>query len=164
MKHSKRPCKYICTVIAILALQSSGCSGPREDVRVTLCKRLAETLLNGQEPMEWGDPVNEFKEPEFAVTSLRLEGQAGNLAPGSIQASCYYDYDIVEQNAMTHADPFSAYASQPYRMTLNKETVPEAELYKAMNAVLRQQGKKIVERLDQGIEKAANTLESGLNR
>lgn len=164
MKHSRPSFKYACVVIALLTLQLMGCSGPTEDVRVTLCKRLAETLLNDQAPMEWGEPVNEFKEPEFVVVNLRLEGQAGNLAPGSIQAACFYDYDIVEQNAMTHADPFSAYASQPYRLTLNGEAIPDALLFKTMKAVLRQQGKQLIERIDRGLEKANDTLKSGLTR
>lgn len=151
------------TMAALLALQSvGGCSGPREDVRVTLCKRLTETLLDSRAAIKWGDVINEFKEPEFAVTKLRLETQTGSTEPNPTQASCYFDYDIVEQNAMTHADPFSAYASQPYRMTLDGETVPQSVLAEAMKAVLRQQGKKFVERLGQGVEKATETLESGI--
>lgn len=154
-------------LLVVLTLQTMGCSGPREDVRVTLCKRLTTNLLDVTGELQWQETRSQFQEPEFAVSWLRVRLPEGSAAPGEHVSACYFEYDTVEPNAMTHSDPFSAYASQPYRMTLNGEEVSRQQLFATMNTVLRQQGKKLIETVDQGIENTVqgieNRIEAGLN-
>ena len=46
----------------------AGCSGTTEDVRVTLCKNLTQSLLPSAQSIEWTGNENTFVRPEFAVT------------------------------------------------------------------------------------------------
>lgn len=141
------------SLIALLAAYIAGCS-PTEDVRVTLCKRLADDLLAHPAEIEWLAVENQFHEPEYAVARLRFTIRDGEQAAVSRRAACYFDYDTVEQNAMTHSQPFSAYATQPYRMTLDDDSVNRTRLSKAIHRVLRRQGEKMIERVENGIERA----------
>ncbi len=152
------------TALSIAAFFFTGCSGPQEDVRVTLCKRLANNLLANPLSIEWTDVDNVFREPEYAVSNLRFDTRYGDDDSRPMQAACFYDYDIVEQNARTHADPFSAYASQPYRMDLNGETVSKPMLAQAMHSVLREQGRKIVDKVETEIGNAGRILKDGIDK
>jgi hypothetical protein len=48
-------------------------------------------------------------------------------------SECYFAYNTVEENVMTHVDELSAYATLPYRMTIDGEDVPKQLLQRAVS-------------------------------
>ena len=125
------------SVIAIMVLPLSflllaGCSGKTDDVRLILCKEVTDRLLAGMRPIEWTANSQRINRPAFAV--IELEFSTGSLQEGrSMVSECYFAYDAVEENVITHVDELSAYSTLPYRMTIDGKDVPEKILQKAVS-------------------------------
>jgi hypothetical protein len=120
---------------------TSGCSGPREDVRVTLCKDMVSTqLATGTPPITWTETKTETRGYQYAAVRLRFStsGQNGH-------AICYYDYDANDDTAVTLADPISAYSTSPSKMTLNGRTLSRSDLARAVKDAMLKQGRQFID-------------------
>ncbi|MDX1344486.1 MAG: hypothetical protein R3179_01220 [Sedimenticolaceae bacterium] len=116
-------------VLALPMFYLSGCSGKTEDVRIVLCKEVTDRLLADMRPIEWTAISQRINRPAFAV--IRLEFTAGKQK--AMQSECYFAYDTVEENVVTHVDELSAYATLPYRMTIDGQEVPQQIRQKAVS-------------------------------
>ena len=116
-------------VLALPMLYLSGCSGKTEDVRIVLCKEVTDRLLADMRPIEWTEISLRINRPAFAV--IQLEFTAGKQK--AMRSECYFAYDTVEENVITHVDELSAYATLPYRMTIDGQEVPKQILQKAVS-------------------------------
>ncbi len=141
--------------IATLAI--TGCSGSQEDVRVTFCKDLSSSLLYSQEDVIWKVGEHKFKRPEYAMVNIQSESE-----DGLTKSSCYYKYDAVEDNAMGLSDPFSSYATLPYEVALNGETVHPSALKNAINAAVTKQSNKFVRDVKKHVEETATQMKNSL--
>jgi hypothetical protein len=124
-----------------VGLSLAGCSGSGEDPRETFCKNLTVAMLGLPGDSEWQDSTQAIQRPEFATITVRAQRGA--------TATCWFEYDVPEETAETHVDPLSAYATLPYRMTLNGKTVADRVLLDAVNAEQIRQGKQVIEQLRQ---------------
>ena len=142
---------------------AAGCSGPREDVRVTLCKNLTTALQPAAHTIEWQGNENTFKRPEYAVTGLRFDvvDSGGNRSRG--QSACHYAYDAIEDTTSA-ADPFPAYATLPFRMTLDDRTLSDVELLKLVNAEQIRLGRKAIDTLASGARDMADKVRAGVGQ
>ncbi|MBL3599008.1 MAG: hypothetical protein JMN25_03960 [gamma proteobacterium endosymbiont of Lamellibrachia anaximandri] len=148
-------CPAAAVFIATLAI--TGCSGSQEDVHVTFCKDLSSSLLYSQEDVIWKVGEHKFKRPEYAVVNIQTES-----VDGLTKSACYYQYDAVEDNAMGLSDPFSSYATLPYEVTLNGETVRPSALKNAINATVTKQSDKFVRDVKKHVEATATQVKNSL--
>jgi hypothetical protein len=151
-------------VLAGAAALLAGCSGSTEDVRVTLCKNLTTALLPTAQSIEWQGNENSFRRPEYAITALTFEVEEGAGTQRTGQSACHYAYEALEDTAVTLADPLSAYANLPYRMSIDGRTLSDAELLRLVNAEQRRQGRQVIETLQKGARDAADRVRSGLGQ
>jgi len=63
---------------------------------------------------------------------------------------------------MIHRDQLSAYASLPYRMTMNGEPVALHDLHEAINNAVLKQGKELLDRVQKGVADAAQHIRKEL--
>ena len=125
------------------------CSGPQEDVRISYCKELIEARVGSAQSIEWKGSESEIRRPEYAKISLKFDAAASPM-----QAACYYKYDTADESAITHSNPLSAYATVPYRMTVNGQEVEQRILYEAIQEAARKQGRELVEGVKKGVDEA----------
>lgn len=147
-------------IASVLAVGLSACSGPHEDVRVTLCKDVANGLTGTTKDQQWGAIEQRFKYPEFATLTIPFTDTAGT----SRRIACSFDYEAVEDTALTLADPLSAYATLPYAISLDGVAVGQGELRDAVRSVQLQHGQELLERIQAGVVKAAEQVKQGLSR
>lgn len=141
--------KALATSVSLLVagLGISGCSNPREDVRITLCKDMVQTQLAGAQPINWTGVSAAARGYEHAEVRLRFTagGKDG-------EATCYYDYDAVDQTAITMSDPLAAYATSPSKMVLNGQTLSPSALAQAVKAAMLKQGRELVDQVKKAFE------------
>ena len=125
----------------------SGCSGKSDDVRLVLCKEVTERLLADVRPVAWKGSSQRINRPAFAV--IQLDFTAGKQ-DRSMRSECYFAYNTVEENVITHVDELSAYSTLPYRMTIGGNEVPKEILQKAVS-------EEQIEGLAEFMEKIAET-------
>jgi hypothetical protein len=137
------PPSFPALITLMLLLAASGCSNPREDVRVTLCKDMVASQTGTKaEGIDWTSSETETRGHQYAAVRLRFSA-AGNKG----RAACYYDYDAVEDTAIILANPLAAYSTSPSRMTLNGKTLSRAALARAVKDAMLGQGKDFIERV-----------------
>ena len=141
---------------------AAGCSGSREDVRVTLCKNLTSALVGSADAIEWTGGENTFNRPAYAVTSLSFKVTEGDTRTG--RSACHYAYEALEETAQTLADPLSAYANLPFRMTLDGQTLADGELLRLVNAEQVRQGRQAVKALEKGASDMADKVRAGIGQ
>ncbi|MCB1772359.1 MAG: hypothetical protein KDI88_01970 [Gammaproteobacteria bacterium] len=146
---------------AMIAL--AGCSGPTEDVRVTFCKGLTESLT-GARSIEWTGGENTFKRPEYAVTGLAFAVEDGNGGKRTGRSACYYAYEALDDTAQTLADPLSAHATLPFAMSLDGRMLPDAELVAARIAEQKRHGMAIVNALGKEASDLAEQVRAGIGQ
>jgi len=146
------------------AVLLGGCSGSTEDVRVTFCKDLTSALKPDAKSVEWTGNENRFKRPEFAITMLTFEvvGQDGGRYGG--RSACHYAYEALEDTAIALADPLSAYATLPYRMTLDGVALSDAELLRLVNAEQKRRGRQVLDGLQKGAQDVADKVRAGVGQ
>lgn len=140
----------------------AGCSGQQEDVRLTFCKDLITARLDSPRAVEWKGSDNEIRRPEYAKISVTFEAQYQDAGIAPMQAACFYQYTASEDDAMTHSDPLSAYATVPYKMTMNGEPVAKRDLHAAVKTAALNQGKELVDRVQEGVADAAQHIRKEL--
>jgi len=129
------------------ALTLAACSGSGEDVRVTLCKDLVAVQLGDSAARNWTQTATETRGYEYATVKLHWSGPDSD---GS--ATCYYDYNAVEDTAMALSDPLSSYAASPSKMVLNAKTLSRPALAEAVKQAMLKQGRSLVD----GVKKTLN--------
>lgn len=156
------PGKSVAAALALGVVLTAGCSGSREDVRVTLCKNLTTALLSSAESAEWTGGENTFNRPSYAVTSLTFDVAGG--VPRSAKSACYYAYDALDDTAQTLADPLSAHATLPFKMTFDGQTLSDGELLRLVNEEQKRQGRQAVEKLEKGARDMADKVRAGIGQ
>jgi hypothetical protein len=121
------------------AAMAVGCTNPREDVRITLCKDMVAVEL-GTVPSWQGSGV-QIRGDEGAVVTVYFGGAGGDQ-----QAACYYHRVAVDDTAVTLANPIEAYATSPAEVVLNGRTLSGPELARAVQRAMQKQGREFVDR------------------
>ena len=80
---------------------------------------------------------------------------------GDREAACYFKHDSVEDTALELANPLEAYATSPYRMTIDGRTLSRLELAETVKKAMVGQGKELLDRALQGIEDATGKVGGG---
>ena len=143
---------------------TGGCSGPTEDVRVTLCKNLTQSLQLSSESIEWKGNQNTFKRPEYAVTSLTFDVVDRDGGRVSRESACHYAYEELEDTALNLANPMDAHATLPYAMTVDGRALGDAELLRLVNEEQKRQGRRVVSTLEKGARDMADKVRSGIGQ
>jgi hypothetical protein len=153
----------ILLVAGPLALTS--CSNSREDVRVSFCKKLVLTQVPSPDSVTWTSVKTDPRRAEGLTVTLSFEGGAAEMTGRARQATCEYRFNAPDETAATLADPLSAYATSPERMTIDGVPLARSALAKAVGGAAILQGKAMIERAQHGLEEAADMarqrLESG---
>ena len=151
----------LCVAIATAGMVLlSGCSGPTEDVRHALCKKLATTFIELPQTLEWRENEETYARFEDLVATVNFDAQFKFAEPASMQASCYYEYDeTVEEDVSTHVDPLSAYKTVPYKMILNGESIEQPVFEKVVHHIMLDQGRQALEFLRKRMKKGAQESE-----
>jgi hypothetical protein len=139
-------------------LLGAGCSGPAEDPRITLCKRLTESAQGGAQAIEWQGSEYSFYRPEYAVVSLRLEVVDADGRQRALQSACHYAYEALDDTAVTLANPIEAYGTLPFAMATDGRFLSDAELIERVNTEQRRQGEAVLAGLEQGARDLAAKL------
>lgn len=132
-----------------------GCSGTSEDVRITFCKNLTNALTDTTTDVAWQEPVVQIKRPEYAATTVTFDAEGGRTT-----ATCYFEYELVEETAMDHANPILAYSTLPYRMTLNGQELSQPFLTEITGDEQIRQGKIAIDRIAHVTKKATDQLKT----
>jgi len=140
-----RPLSIIAASLATAL--TAGCSNPGEDVRVTLCKDMTLVQLGAGANPNWTQATTETPGYEDAVVRLRWSN-AGDDG----QARCYYPYNAVEDTAQQIADPLTAYATSPSKMTINGRTLSGQALADVVAQAMQHQGKQLLDSAKKLIE------------
>lgn len=127
------------TAILIIAASVAGCSNPREDVRLTLCKDMVTVEL-GAEPTWQGSEV-QIRGYEGAVVKVRFASSDGDG-----RADCHYKHNAVEDTADMLANPIAAYATSPSKMILNGRAIDGSRLARTVGRAMQKQGREFIER------------------
>jgi hypothetical protein len=127
------------SAILIAAANVAGCSNPREDVRLSLCKDMTTVEL-GTVPSWQGSEV-QTRGYEGAVVTVRFATPEGDG-----RAACYYRYDAVDDTALMLANPLEAYATSPSKMILNGRTLTGPELAQTVMRAMKKQGRDFLGR------------------
>ena len=143
------PLSRLTLPLAALAVLLQGCSASGEDPRINLCRSLAADL-SGTSENQWSSAGNRFVRPEYAVVEVSA-GAAG-------KAACFYEYDLVEESAVDHANPLLAYATLPYRMTLDGVQVAEPTLKAAVTMYQKESPAKVLEEARKVVEQAGEQM------
>lgn len=140
------------------------CSGPNQDVRLTLCQGLVEGMLPAGVAVEWREHeavMKGYEDLEMRVT-FEQHTADGDVRPG--EAVCFYPYEQDLADAQSFADPTSAYASNPSRMLFGGEPLEGRRLGERVNAVMVEQGRAAVERgrevVDRAVERVGEEVKS----
>ncbi len=139
--HAKRvvTAPFMAIILMITAALLQGCAGSGEDVHIAYCKNLTLHLLGAPEGLTWQVSSTEIHRPEYAEIKVNFT----HPEDGAGEASCFYDYIAVDETAQTLADPLSAYATVPYKMTLQGQPVSKQELANAISADMERVGRAI---------------------
>lgn len=142
-----RPILASALILLLAAITFMGCSGSREDVRVTLCKDMVAVRIGSSQSITWPETETQTRGYEDAAVKLRYaaRGQGG-------EAVCYFKYDAMEHTAQNLSDPLSAYSTSPYEMTLDGETLSSSTLARTIKDAMEKQGGELVDRLKKGLQ------------
>lgn len=141
----------------------AACSGPTEDVRVTFCKNLTTAVTPGAQSIEWTGNENTFRRPEFVITALSFDWVDAEGRRSRGRSACHYAYDAVEDTTSA-ANPFPAYATLPFKMTIDGAPLSDAELLRLVNAEQRRMGRQALETLEQGARDVAEKVRAGIGQ
>lgn len=150
--------------LAVVLGGVSACSGPTEDVRVSFCKNISSALVGDAASIEWKANDNTFRRPEYAIAALTFDVDEAGGASRTMQTACYFEYDAIEDTAQHLADPFSAYATLPFAMTVDGRMLADAELVRLRNAEQVRQGKAVIAALESGARELAAKVRAGIGQ
>ncbi len=119
------------------------------DPRVTFCRYLAANLTQSTDPAAWRNEGYEIVRPEYAAIQL---------SAGQQRVVCYYEYDAMEESVLDHTDALDAYATLPYKMTLNGEDVDPSKLAAAIRREQATAAKAWVEQAQTGFSRLMDKI------
>lgn len=125
----------------------TGCSNPREDVRVTLCKDIVLTQLGSSAEVSGAD--TQIKGREQAAVTVRF-----STGDRQARATCYYDYDAVDETALQLSDPLSGFSTSPSGAVIDGRKLSRSGLAEAVKQAMLKQGGEFVDRAKKGLESA----------
>jgi hypothetical protein len=160
MKYFGQPQRVLALSLIAGAGALVGCSGSTEDVRVSLCKNLSTALQPGAQSIEFTGGENTFNRPSYAVTGLTFDVVDSEGKRTSMRSACHYAYEALDDTALTLADPLSAYATLPFKMTFNGRELSKVELRDLVNAEQRRLGRQVVDTVKQGARDAVDKVKS----
>ena len=134
---------------ALGALLIASCGSPREDVRITLCKGIVAVSTGGPVTVYSAHAQTKGYQHAAVRVSYSSGGQDGT-------AVCYYDYNAVEDTAQTLADPLSAYATSPSRVTIDGRELSRAQLAEAVKQAMLNQGRELIDRAKGAVQDAVS--------
>ena len=164
MKKFSKPGIFAAVGLALSLVLTTGCSGPTEDVRVTLCKNLTSAMQLSSESIEWKGNENTFHRPEYAVTSLSFDVVDRDGGRTVMQSACHYAYEELEDTALNLANPMDAYATLPFAMTIDGRALSDAELLRTVNEEQKRQGRQIISTLEKGARDMADKVRAGIGQ
>ena len=133
--------------LVVASLIATGCSNPREDVRVTLCKDIVLTQVGASASLNGTN--TETKGYEYAAVRVRFSSQGRDA-----QAVCYYNHDAVEDTALELSDPLAAYSTSPFEVVVDGQRLSKPGLAEAVKQAILKQGRQFADRAKQGIDNA----------
>lgn len=137
----------------LLILMLGACSGSGEDPRITLCRNIAAGQT-GTAADQWQAAGNRFVRPEYAVVSVSGPGQA----------ECHYAYSAVEEGAMEHATPLLAYATLPFKVTVDGRELTGQALTRVVTgqqiAGVKATAGKVQQAADKAVQEAQKVIEA----
>lgn len=147
-------------VFSGICLLLSACSSETNLQHVPFCQALTANLLGSPRDIAWQDTRKEMHGYDDLKVNLTFH------APGKedMRAVCFYEYTAPDETALTLANPLSGYATSPYKMTLNGRPVPNQDLVNAMNHVMRDTGKKIVEDSKKAVQETARQVKERIQQ
>ena len=153
------PISFTATAAAVLL---AACSGSTEDVRVTFCKNISSALVPGAESVEWTGNENTFRRPEYATATLTFDVVDDNGTRKSMRTACYFEYDAIEDTAQHLADPFSAYSTLAFAMSVDGRSLSDAELVRLRNDEQIRLGRAVINTLETSARELAAKVRAGL--
>jgi hypothetical protein len=142
----------ISVALTITCVLIASCSGSREDVRVSFCKKLVATQVGSPGSVRWTDV--ETRPRGHSGLSVVLGFESGGVGTRRT-ATCHYRYNAVDDTALTLSDPLSVYSTSPETMSIDGESLSRSALAEAVKQAMIAQGKAIIDRAQKGIEDAA---------
>jgi hypothetical protein len=124
----------------------TGCSNPREDVRVRLCKDLVAVQLGIQGTIDWTGVRTET--PGYDDARVQLQW---STPEGSASATCAYPYNAVEDTAQQLAEPLSAYATSPSEAIIDGQRLSGQALANAIAKAMQRQGRELIDSANQAL-------------
>ena len=145
--------------LAMTVLLLTACSGSTEDVQLTLCKQLAGDLVfNDYQKSDWLSEDMKFSGYEDLEVIVSYKTQSGQG-----ETRCYYAYDTIEENAMTHSNPATAYATYPSKVVQDGKVLNSMMWAKKINEIMLKQGKEAIQKgkevLKDPVEKVQEKIE-----
>jgi hypothetical protein len=152
--------RFVPTPLVVILLAAgpvvlTACSDAREDVRISFCKKLVLAQADSPDTVKWTAVKTDPRRSDGLTVTLEFEGGAPGTNARSRRATCEYRYDAPDETAATLADPLSAYATSPERMTIDGVAVARSALAKSVGDAAILQGKALIERAQAGLEEAA---------
>lgn len=155
MKAPTRRLLALTPLAASLLVLGPGCSGPGEDVRITLCKDMA-ALLGAHGEGGWDSAVAQTARFEDLVITLTARA-------GDDRATCRYGFDSDAEEHALPGDALAVYDTYPRAMTLNGALVDRERLADLVQQAMLKQGRELAEEARARIEETAERLEQGLS-
>jgi hypothetical protein len=84
-------------------------------------------------PIEWQGDSHRIVRPEYAVIHLDFFVNKADWEGKTVTSECYFEYDTIEENVITHVDELSAYSTLPYKVTIQGKEVPKLIMQQAVS-------------------------------
>lgn len=126
----------------------TACSGT-EDPRISFCRSLAVNLTQSSNEVVWQNQGQDIVRPEYAAIKL---------AAGEQRVVCFYEYDAVEESAIDHVDELDAYATLPYKVTINDETIDQKKLAETIKTTQIAGATATAEKIQSGFNHLMNKI------
>lgn len=140
--------------LSLAVLVVAGCANPLEDRRVTLCKDIAATQQGAGQAAKVKGSETEIRGREHAAVKVQF-----TTAAGDGQVVCYYKHEAPEENAITVSDPLSAFATSPYKVTLNGQPLSQPTVTQAVKQAMLKQGKELVDQAKEFGDRAKRAIQ-----
>jgi hypothetical protein len=103
------------------------------------------------------DAQTKGHQPAAVRVNFSTQGRDG-------QAVCYYDYDAVEDTALTLSEPLSAYSTSPSAVVIDGRKLSRRDLAEAVKQAMLKQGGEFLDRAKQELDRAKKGIEGALQR
>ena len=150
--------------IASIAVLSSGCSGPSEDVRIGFCKELTVEMLGKPQSIKWTVSNTDAQRLGDLVVKLDYVATQEGTEPSGGKVACTYEQDEGGDYTMGDANPLDAYKTLPYQVSLNGHSLNQQKLSNATKETLLSKGKAFAQSIRLEADKAVKKLSDEVNK